>query len=110
MMEALGVLVAHDRKLGKQVRRPQQQVVEVHGVILFQQFLITLIDALDHLIAVGLDGVIFRENQIVLGPRNGAMHRRRTISFIIQVQVTDGGLDHALLVVVIVDHEVGVEG
>ena len=36
VLEAPGILFAHGREFGEQVGRPQKQVVEIHGVVLFQ--------------------------------------------------------------------------
>ena len=38
------------------------------------------------------------------------MHRLRPVGFLVQVQVTDGGFNHALLVVVIINDEIRIEG
>ena len=52
VLVAAGIALSHCHVFFQQVGRPEQQIVEIHGVVHQQQLLVAAIDALHHFIAV----------------------------------------------------------
>ena len=109
MLVAAGVLLAHGLVLFEQLGRIKQQVIEIHGVVREQHLLVTRVDAFDHFVAIGLARVFVGQQQVVLGSGDGAVDGLGAVYFFVQVQIADGALDQAALVVIIEDDEVGAE-
>ena len=110
VLEAPGVPFTHGLVRLEEHGDPEEQVVEIHAVVGQQQLLVAAVDTLDHLVAVGLDGVIVRLDQLVLGVRDGSEHPLRLVALLIHVQVLQGTLDQADLVIIVEDDKVGIEG
>ncbi len=53
VLKAVGVFLGNGGVLAQQARAPKEQVVEIHGVVERQQFLVALVNLGDHLVAVG---------------------------------------------------------
>ena len=102
IVEDVGVLAQHEH-------RPHQQIVEIQGAGQVQKLLITLIDAGDHLIPIGLDGELGRAQELVFGPGDGAEDGAGLVAFVIQVQVSKRLFDDLELIVGVEDDVAGIE-
>ena len=107
----LPVVPEHLRHLVEEPERGQEQVVEVEGVRLLQGRLIPPIDPRDGLLVgpVGhLRRVLFGEEQLILGPRDGSANFRRRDDTPVNPGVGHAPPDDPQLVVAVVDCEAAI--
>jgi hypothetical protein len=102
------ILLQHVGVQLEQQHRFDQQVVEVEGVRLAQQLLVALETARRDFVegAAGVARELVGVHQFVLGARDRGVDGARRVLLLVQAQIAQHALHHALLVVRVVDREI----
>ena len=106
--ELVLVLFAHLRKLPQHFHGDQEQVIEVHGVVRPQPFLVFPVDLVNFL-GMEIHGRLPERGgipELVLGAGDGILHVRHGVTLLIQVQILQDALQQRLLVRRVVNGEV----
>jgi len=105
ILVALLIALAHPVVLAEKLLGLEQEVVKIKGVAFGLQRLVALKDAGHRLMPVGGRAVGCGGDQLVLGPRDGALDRGGAVELAIQVELFEDAGDQALLVVLVIDHK-----
>jgi len=106
MRVALLVPAAHVGVLAQQHLAPDQEIIEIQGVVLGQDLVVTDEGTGHRFVPVRRRAVGLGRHQIVFGPRNGSMHAGGLILLAVQVQFLERTRNDAALIVRIVDDKV----